>query len=87
VVLTNLYSVIIVLTGEMMRKGYLVVAVLAAGTLLAAAQSDTGSKIAFAAQNFEQRFEDLKDAGTSLNVVERLVFSLALASATPAAEK
>jgi hypothetical protein len=76
----------LVLTGEMMRKGYLV-AVLAAGTLLAAAQPDTRSKIAFAAQNFERRFEDLKDAGTSLNVVERLVFSLALASATPAAEK
>jgi hypothetical protein len=72
----------------MMRKGYLV-AVLAVGGLLAATtvQPNTRSKIVFATQNFERRFEDLKGAGSSLNVVERFFFSLALANAAPAAEQ
>lgn len=62
----------------MIRTAY-VIAVLAAGTLLTTVQPNTFHRIAVSARNFEHRFEDLKGAGSSLNPVERIVFSLALA--------
>ena len=70
----------------MIRKGHMF-AVLAVGLMLAASQPGAYRKIAASARNFEHRFEDLGGAGKSLNPVERVVFSLALANAAPAAEK
>jgi hypothetical protein len=66
----------------MIRKAY-VIAVLAAGTLFITVQPRTFHRISVSAQNFEHRFEDLKGAGNSLNPVERIFFSLALAKAAP----
>jgi len=70
----------------MIRKGYLM-AVLAAGVLLVTVQPGTRHRICASAQNFEHRFEDLKGAGNSLNPLERVVFSLALANAAPVPQK
>jgi hypothetical protein len=63
----------------MIRKAHLV-AILGLGALLAAAQADSRHRIVAAAQNFQQRFEDLKSA-PAINPVARIVFSLALAGA------
>jgi hypothetical protein len=75
---------VVVLTSEMIRKAS-VIAVLAAG--LFAAMPNVRYRIAVSAQNFGHRFDDLKGAGDSLNPVERVVFSLALANATPPVQK
>jgi hypothetical protein len=68
----------------MIRKAS-VIAVLAVG--LFTAMPNTWHKIATSAENFEHRFDDLKGAGNSLNPVERVVFSVALANAAPATQK
>jgi hypothetical protein len=68
----------------MIRKAS-VIAVLAAG--LFAARPNAWHRIAASVDNFELRFEDLKGAGNSLNPVERVLFSLALANAAPSAQK
>ena len=57
------------------------IGVLALGAFLVAAQLPLRHRVAAGAKNFEQRFEDLKGAGSSLSPFERVVFSLALASA------
>ncbi len=62
------------------------VAVVGLGVLLAAAQPDSRHKIVSAAQNFQQRFEDLKGA-PAINPVARIVFSLALAGAEQGPER
>jgi hypothetical protein len=68
----------------MIRKAH-IIAVLGLGALLAAVQPDSCHRIVTAAQNFQQRFEDLKGA-PAINPVARVLFSLALAGAeqTPA---
>jgi hypothetical protein len=63
----------------MIRKAH-VIALLGLGALLAVAQPDTRHRIVASAQNFQQRFEDLKGA-PAINPVARIVFSLALAGA------
>jgi hypothetical protein len=60
--------------------------VLGLGALLVAAQPDSCHRIVTAAQNFQQRFEDLKGA-PAINPVARVLFSLALAGAEQAPEK
>ncbi len=70
----------------MIRKEHMMM-VLAAGLLLVASQPGAYHRIAASARNFEHRFEDLRGAGKSLNPVERIVFSLALANSAPTAEK
>jgi hypothetical protein len=69
----------------MIRKAH-IIAVLGLGALLAAAQPDSCRRIVAAAQNFQQRFEDLKGA-PEINPVARVLFSLALARAEQAPEK
>jgi hypothetical protein len=63
----------------MIRRAHLI-AMLGLGALLAAAQPDSRHRIVTAAQNFQQRFEDLKGA-PAINPVARIFFSLALAGA------
>jgi len=75
-----------VLTGEMVRKRYAIMA-FALGALLAAGQPTLRHRVAAQARNFEQRFEDLKGAGNAISPFERLVFSLALAGAAEPADK
>jgi len=70
----------------MIRKVY-VIAVLAVVALFTTVQPNTFHRIAVSAHKFEHSFEDLKGAGNSLNPVERIVFSLALAKAGPSSEK
>ena len=63
----------------MIRKTY-IIGTLVAGLALAAVQSGPGiSRIASSAHNFEHYFQNLK-SGSSLNPVERFVFSLVLAN-------
>jgi hypothetical protein len=69
----------------MIRKGY-VVGVLALA-LLGAVQPQAWRRIAVSAQNYEHRFDELSGARASLNPIERIVFSLALANVAPAAGK
>ena len=76
---TNVRVTRIVLTSDMIRKGYLIVAIVA-GTLISAAGPNMRHRLATSTQNFEQRFEELKEAGNSINPIERLLFSLALAN-------
>jgi hypothetical protein len=70
----------------MVRKRYTIMA-LALAALLAAGQPNLRHKLATQAKNFQQRFEDLKGAGNAISPFERLVFSLALASAAEPADK
>ncbi len=67
----------------MIRKGY-VVAVLGLA-LVGAVQPHAWRWIAASAQNYEHRFDELSGARASLNPIERIVFSLALANVAPAA--
>ena len=67
-----------------MRNGYLA-AILALGALITAGQPGLRHWLAAEAQNFQQRFEELKGAGNSITPIERVVFSLALAGTTPEA--
>ena len=60
--------------------------VLALGALLAAGQPNLRHRLAAQTKNFEQRFEDLKGAGSAISPFERLVFSLALAGAQAASD-
>jgi hypothetical protein len=64
----------------MARKRYAITA-LALGALLVAGQPNLRHRVAAQARNFQQRFEDLKGAGSAISPFERLVFSLALAGA------
>jgi hypothetical protein len=64
-----------------------VIGVLALGAILAAGQPTLRHRVTAQAKHFQQRFEDLKGAGTSLSPFERIVFSLALASAAEAADE
>jgi hypothetical protein len=52
--------------------------------LLAAAQPSARHKIARSVRSFEHCFDDLSGAGKSINPLERVLFSLAVATATPA---
>jgi hypothetical protein len=63
----------------MIRKAQ-VIALLGLGALLITAQPHMRHRIVASAQNFQQRFEDLKGA-PAINPVARIVFSLALAGA------
>jgi hypothetical protein len=66
----------------MIRKAH-IIALLGLGALLAVAQPNTRHRIVASAQNFQQRFDDLKGA-PAINPVARIVFSLALAGAQSA---
>jgi len=68
----------------MMRKGC-VAGILALGAVLTAGQPGFRRRLAAEAQNFQQKFEELKGAGSSISPFERVVFSLALAGAAPEA--
>ncbi|PWU03778.1 MAG: hypothetical protein C5B51_18290 [Terriglobia bacterium] len=62
-----------------MRKVF-AVGILMSGLVLLSIEPATRHRIAASTRNFEQSFADLRTAG-KLNPVERLVFSLVLASA------
>jgi len=68
-----------------MRKGFLI-AVVVLGALVAAAEPGLRQRLAGAARNVERCFAELQQAGTSITPLERLIFSVALAQATPAGE-
>ena len=70
----------------MVRKRYAITA-LALAALLAAGQPNLRHRVAAQAKNFQQRFADLKGAGNAISPFERLVFSLALASAAEPTER
>jgi hypothetical protein len=63
----------------MMRK-VITAGILGIGLMLVVAQPGMRHRVASSVRNFEQSFEDLKLAGNSLNPLERLVFSVLLAS-------
>lgn len=63
----------------MIRKVY-TIGVVALGLLALGAQPKARHRITASAQNFGQYFHALQGAGSSLNPVERFVFSLALAN-------
>jgi hypothetical protein len=63
----------------MIRKA-LTVGILSIGLVTVVAQPGTRQRVASSIRNFEQSFQDLKVAGNSLNPLERLVFSVLLAS-------
>lgn len=62
----------------MKRKAY-AIGFLALGLTVAGAIPFSSSRIATSRRNFQQYFRDLDPAGSSLNPVERFVFSLVLA--------
>ena len=64
----------------MVSKRY-TIAVLVLGAFLLAGQPNLRHRVAAQAKNFQQRFEDLKEAGNAISPFERIVFSLALAGA------
>jgi len=63
----------------MKRKAYRV-GLVAMGLSLIAALPPFYSRIATSRQNFQEYFQDLNQSGSSLNPVERVVFSLVLAN-------
>ena len=62
----------------MKRKAY-AIGFLALGLTVAGAIPFSSSRIATSRRNFQEYFRDLDPAGSSLNPVERFVFSLVLA--------
>ena len=62
----------------MKRKAY-AMGFLALGLTIAAAIPFSSGRIATSRRNFQEYFRDLDPAGSSLNPVERFVFSLVLA--------
>jgi hypothetical protein len=85
VALTNVGTKVNVSTGKMIRKGFVTTILVAA--LFATVRPNTRHTIVVSVQNFEHCFQDLSGARNSINPVLRVVFSLALATAAPAAEK
>ena len=62
----------------MTRRAY-AIGFLALGLAIAGAIPFSSSRIATSRRNFQEYFRDLDPAGSSLNPVERFIFSLVLA--------
>ena len=68
------------LTTRVKRRAYIVGTLVVMLTMHVAQTSPAYSRMVHSAQNFQRYYNDLKQGGTSLNPVERFVFSLVLAS-------
>jgi hypothetical protein len=68
----------------MIRKAY-IIAIMALGlTASAARTSPAVGRFVSSAQSFQQHFRELKNSGSSMSPIERLVFSLILANTASA---
>ena len=64
----------------MLKRKAITIGAVALGLVLTVGVSPFYSRIETSAQNFHQYFQDLNQSGSSLNPVERFVFSLVLAN-------